>query len=153
MYRREGGELALVPRDAASGPDVKPRLFSGGGGLYSTAADYMTFCRMLLNDGELEDTRLLKGETVTLMASDQLADIGGNRAALGGGTFGLCLAIVTGSNEAGPAPGSFWWGGMAGTGFWIDPEADVIGVFMIQNMMELNHSFAFQSDVYRSLQR
>jgi CubicO group peptidase (beta-lactamase class C family) len=151
VYRRQGQELARVEGNGASGPDVKPLLFSGGGGLFSTADDYMIFCRLLVNEGELAGTRLLKPETVALMASDQLTDIGGSRMVLGGGTFGLSVAVVTQSAEVGPAAGSFWWGGMAGTGFWIDPETDVIGVFMIQNMMELNHTMAFQSDVYRAL--
>ena len=46
-----------------------------------------------------------------------------------------------------------WWGGMAGTGFWVDPEAELIAVFMIQNVMELNHALGFREDVYDALGR
>jgi len=107
---------------------------------------------MLVNGGELDGKRILREETVALMASDQLDGMVGSRMALGGGTFGLSVAVVTRDSEVGPGLGTYWWGGMAGTGFWIDPKKEVIGVFMIQNMMELNHTFDFQKDVYRALE-
>ena len=102
----------------------------GGGGLLSTAPDYMRFCQMLLNGGELEGVRILKQETVELMRHPHHDN-----------WFGLGFAIVT--NKQGPTDdkelsdtpesiGSFSWGGAAGTTFWIDPEKELIGLLMTQ---------------------
>ena len=152
VYRRSGRSLTPA-NDADEDPTVPPRLLSGGGGLFSTGDDYISFCRMLLDGGELDGKRILAEETVALMASDQLGEIGGDRTALSGGTFGLSMAVVNRTSAAGPNAGTSWWGGLAGTGFWIDPQEDVIAVFMIQNIMELNHVFVFQSDFYGELRR
>ena len=102
----------------------------GGGGLLSTAPDYMQFCQMLLNGGELNGVRILKKETVELMRSPHHDT-----------WFGLGFAIVTDKKEStdGKEPadtpesiGSYSWGGAAGTIFWIDPEKELIGLLMTQ---------------------
>lgn len=106
--------------------------FSGGGGLVSTARDYLRFCQMLLNGGELDGIRILSRKTVELMTADHLDGITGY--ARGGSTFGLGFAVTTDLGKSGSlgSVGSFAWGGAAGTRFWIDPEEELIGIFMVQ---------------------
>jgi CubicO group peptidase (beta-lactamase class C family) len=114
----------------------KPVMESGGGGLVSTTMDYARFCQMLLNGGALDGTRLIGRKTMQLMASDHL---GPNVKIEGtlvqpGHSFGLGFAVRT---QAGIAPfagsvGQFFWSGMGGTFFWIDPVEDLFAVFMSQ---------------------
>jgi CubicO group peptidase (beta-lactamase class C family) len=134
-------QAAQFAYDAANAP----AWWSGGGGLFSTAADYVRFGQMLLNQGELDGVRLLSRKTVQLMASDHLP------AGLGFGTFTLELGssaplpeygqgyglAVGVRKEAGKStvPGSigdFYWGGAYGTYFWIDPQEQLVTVFMLQ---------------------
>jgi CubicO group peptidase (beta-lactamase class C family) len=111
---------------------AKPALSSGGGGLVSTASDYMRFCQMLLNGGQLDGVRILSPLTVELMRTNVLAPSVPILAP--GAGFGLDFAIYTDPVAAGGyyGKGSFWWGGAAGTWFWIDPVNDLIVVGMIQ---------------------
>jgi CubicO group peptidase (beta-lactamase class C family) len=105
---------------------------SGGGGLVSTAMDYMRFCQMLLNGGELDGHRLLSPLSVQLMRSNVLP---ANARTMGPGTgFGLDFAVVEDPVAAGGygGEGTFYWGGYAGTWFWIDPVYNMIVVGMIQ---------------------
>ncbi|MGE0158155.1 MAG: serine hydrolase domain-containing protein [Gemmatimonadales bacterium] len=96
--------------------------YSGGGGLVSTASDYVRFAQMLLNEGELDGVRLLKPETVREMRTNQLPPelvpipIGGQNQG-----FGLGFAVSMGEHA-----GSYRWLGIAGTYFWIDPSEDLI---------------------------
>jgi CubicO group peptidase (beta-lactamase class C family) len=108
-----------------------PTLLSGGGGLVSTAYDYLRFCQMLLNKGQYDGKRLLSRKTVQLMSSDNLGTIPGMGP---GGGFGLGFAVSKAPGEAGMmgSPGEYNWGGAAGTRFWIDPQEELIGIFMIQ---------------------
>ncbi|GAB5435595.1 serine hydrolase domain-containing protein [Falsiruegeria mediterranea] len=117
-------------------PMIEPAYHSGGSGLMSTAPDYLQFVGMLLNGGELDGVRILKPETVADMGRDQLIGVRpGNYDLLGDeNTFGLGFAVR--QSEAGTGKGSvgdMWWGGFAGTYFWIDPAQDMAVVFMIQN--------------------
>lgn len=116
----------------------KPTFFSGGGGLVSTASDYMRLCLMLFNKGKLGDTRLLKRRTVTMMTRNQLPDeaypIGtGGRAGVG---FGLGFSVrVERSNEvAASRIGEYGWGGMASTHFWISPRDEIAVVVLTQHI-------------------
>jgi CubicO group peptidase (beta-lactamase class C family) len=111
---------------------AKPALSSGGGGLVSTATDYMRFCQMVLNGGQLDGVRLLSPLTVELMHTNVLAP---NVPILSPGAgFGLDFAIYTDPVAAGGyfGKGTFFWGGAAGTWFWIDPVNDLIVLGMIQ---------------------
>jgi CubicO group peptidase (beta-lactamase class C family) len=114
------------------------KLFSGGGGLVSTAPDYLRFCQMLLNGGELDGVRVLSPQTVKQMTTNALpSDIrifGNEIGALAGRNFGLGFAIRTDpvSSFTPGAVGSFSWAGHWGTQFWIDPAEKLIGVQMIQ---------------------
>ena len=110
-----------------------PNFLSGGGGLVSTTNDYMRFCQMLLNDGELDGVRLLAPLTVDLMHRNHLPrDYPEMRPDSGMG-FGLDFAVVMDPVEADAiSEGEYYWGGAAGTWFWIDPKEDLIFVGMIQ---------------------
>lgn len=107
----------------------------GGGGLVSTARDYLRFAQLMLNGGELDGVRLLSPKTVELMTANHLGDIrmGFNR---GGAGFGLGYGLVLDPGEAGEvsSAGEYNWGGAAGTRFWIDPQENLIGLFMVQSL-------------------
>ncbi len=114
----------------------KPVMESGGGGLVSTTMDYARFCQMLLNGGTLDGNRIIGRKTLQLMASDHLGPnvkIEGNLVSPGHG-FGLGFAVRT---QEGMAPfagsvGQFFWSGVAGTFFWIDPKEELFALFMAQ---------------------
>ena len=138
LFRQtRGGELQALPYGEYLEP---PKLLSGGGGLVSTAMDYLRFCQMLLNGGELDGTRILQPETVALMLTNQLPDGIGHidpRVATPGNTFGIDFAIVDepdGTTDHALAKGEAWWYGIGGTWFSINPKQDLAIVGMIQNM-------------------
>jgi CubicO group peptidase (beta-lactamase class C family) len=119
-----------------------PLLDSGGGGLLSTAEDYGRFCQMVLNHGVLNGARILAPASVTMMESDILEtsvvpeEETFGRAPIGGDAvgFGLDYGVLKNPAKAGSlaGPGSIWWGGAAGTWFWIDPKNDLFFLGMIQ---------------------
>ena len=115
----------------------KPVMESGGGGLVSTTMDYARFCQMLLNGGVLDGVRIIGRKTVQLMASNHLGPevkLNGHLVGLPGHSFGLGFAVRT---HQGLAPfagsvGQFFWSGIGGTFFWIDPKEELFAVFMAQ---------------------
>jgi CubicO group peptidase (beta-lactamase class C family) len=109
----------------------KSRYYSGGAGLVSTLGDYRRFLQMLLNRGELDGVRVLQLETVARMTRDQLGKVTVKLGVHGGG-FGYGFGVFTKSMERGPAAGSYSWGGIFNTFFWVDPKNDVIGILMTQ---------------------
>src|SRR5437588_3712901 len=114
----------------------KPVMESGGGGLVSTTMDYARFCQMLLNGGVLDGNRIIGRKTLDLMASDHLGPKVKLQSHLvpAGHSFGLGFAVRTAPGMA-PFAGSlgqFFWSGMAGTFFWIDPKEELFAVFMSQ---------------------
>ncbi len=127
-------------------PTQKPKIFSGGGGMLSTAGDYARFCQMLLNGGELEGVRILAPKTIALMTSDQLpatterhTPVATALGAFGpvpemGTSFGLGFAIRVdpGRNPMPGSVGDFSWGGITGTLFWVDPQTKLVAVLMAQ---------------------
>ena len=125
---------------------------SGGGGLVSTAYDYLHFCQMLLNQGTYEGKRLLSRKTVQLMTSDHLGAIPGMSAGQG---FGLGVAVNKSPGEAGMmgSAGEYNWGGAAGTKFWIDPQEQLIGIFMVQILPHtgLEYGSEFRVLAYQSI--
>ena len=128
------GESGLVR------PQQRPvarEYFSGAGGLTGTAADYLRFCQMLLNGGQLDGVRVLSRKTVELMTSDAIGslDLGnypGDQVLKGYG-FGLGVRVrrSTGDNGWMGSAGDFGWAGALGTYFWIDPREQLIGIVMI----------------------
>ena len=130
--------------DPAKSAYLKPPvLVSGGGGLVSTAADYLTFCRMLANGGELGGHRLVGPKTLELMTSNHLPggrDLSSmsrsmfSEATNEGVGFGLGFATTTNPTRTllQGSVGDFYWGGAAGTYFWVDPVEELIVVFMTQ---------------------
>ena len=132
------------PTDPWSGEKVqlfnmldKPAMESGGGGLVSTTMDYARFCQMLLNGGVLDGVRIIGRKTLQLMASDHLGPevkLNGHLVALPGYSFGLGFAVRI---HEGMAPfagsvGQYFWSGIGGTFFWIDPREELFAVFMAQ---------------------
>jgi CubicO group peptidase (beta-lactamase class C family) len=114
----------------------KPVMESGGGGLVSTTMDYARFCQMLLNGGTLEGVRIIGRKTLELMASDHLSPnvkIQGTLLASGHG-FGLGFAVrkERGIASFSGSAGQFFWSGMGGTFFFIDPKEELFAVFMSQ---------------------
>ena len=126
--------LIAPPAGARILPDrdvTKPTtLFSGGGGLVSTAADYLRFCQMLLNGGELDGARVLSPATVRRMTVSSLPP--GIRFA-DGSTFGLGFGIRSDAawSTVPGSVGSYYWGGAWGTYFWIDPAEHLIAIQLI----------------------
>jgi len=112
--QRKRGELK--PAMLAVGVMTKPKRMMGGQGLMSTAGDYARFCQMLANKGELDGKRILKSETVELMTQNHLREI---RKAYGLGGMA-------------DGKGSYYWGGAAGTKFWVDTNDKSFAVFMVQ---------------------
>ena len=114
---------------------TKPKYLSGGGGMVSTAADYLRFAQMLLNGGELDGVRILSRKTVDYMTSDHLGGVRGPAYLPGPGYgFGLGVKVRTSAGEA-DSPGSigdYDWGGLGGTYFWVDPKERLIGIWMMQ---------------------
>lgn len=121
-------------------------LFSGGGGLVSTAMDYMRFAEMLRRGGELDGTRLLSPKTLAYMTTNHLPgalgasadgeNSGDDSGLIRGRGFGLGFSVVKSTVEMGvlSSEGEYSWGGAAGTIFWVDPVEDIIVVAMIQQM-------------------
>ena len=138
MYFPRAGELIRTDNSSSTlgGSFVeKPQFLSGGGGLTSTVGDYMKFAQMQLNLGALNGTRILSEEAANLMRSNQLpnsiSEIG---RPYPGNQFGLDFAIVEDPNAfQGASKGTFWWWGIAGSWFWIDPQEEIVLIGMIQN--------------------
>jgi CubicO group peptidase (beta-lactamase class C family) len=126
-WQRPGGP-AMTPR---FDPVAPARFQSGGGGLVSTAADYLAFATMLLNGGELGGHRILGRKTIEFMTSDHLGAIPVDTPGLG---FGLGFQVRRDAGIAG-LPGSvgeYGWAGNAGTLFWVDPREKLIAIYMVQ---------------------
>ncbi len=135
------GKRPPMPRDLT----LRPAFLSGGGGMVSTAPDYLRFAQMLLNGGELEGVRILSRKSVALMASDHLPPgvrfSAGTRAQFEesapmpefGQGFGLgfCVRKEQGRNPVPGSVGDFYWSGVYGTYFWVDPQEQLIGVLML----------------------
>ncbi len=137
------GRLMLIDDPQKSIFGAPRKICSGGGGLLSTATDYMQFCQMMLNKGELDGVRLLGRKTVELMTSNHLR---GDMAAMGqprfsessyeGVGFGLGFSVMLDPARAQilGTPGEYAWGGAASTAFWIDPIEDMAVIMLTQLM-------------------
>jgi CubicO group peptidase (beta-lactamase class C family) len=158
------GALVAQPRD----PQISqmPGLPQGGGGLYSTAADYLRFAQMLLNGGELGGVRLLKPATVEMMRTNVLSDqVLRSKSGIGQASFsaaqgfGYDFAVVLdpAALKSPVGKNTFWWWGAAGTWFWIDPTNDIVFIGIIQRRGGVpgaaNHEAIAHTAVYEALTR
>lgn len=133
-YGPDGALLAQEGFGGANNYLLDQAFESGGGGLVSTAMDYMRFAQMVANGGVLDGVRILAPLTVDIMHRNQLPkSVAGIGLGARGTTFGLDFAIVEDPVEAESySKGEYYWGGAAGTWFWIDPVEDLVFVGMIQ---------------------
>jgi CubicO group peptidase (beta-lactamase class C family) len=150
-----GGRKPLVPAPdrANRGYRQGATHFSGGGGLVSSASDYLRFAQMMLNGGQLDGARILSRKSVEVMTTDHLGEIPGLwRPGYG---FGLGFAVLTdvGATGALGSVGEYNWGGAAGTRFWVDPKEGLIGIYMIQILPHrgLPYGTEFRSFTYQAI--
>ncbi|MEY2451036.1 MAG: hypothetical protein QOD92_610 [Acidimicrobiaceae bacterium] len=154
--RRRDKTLKLIDDPERSTYRRPPAFLSGGGGLVSTTEDYLRFCRMLLNGGELDGVRILGRKTIELMSINHLPGNGELRqfalpgaygeTGFDGVGFGLTMAVGLGQAEtqAIGSKGDYYWGGAASTIFWIDPAEDLAAIFMTQLMPSGTFNFRGQ---------
>ena len=145
----------LMDGPFANGIMHRRSYLSGAGGLVSTTRDYVAFCQMLANGGQLEGRRVLGRKTLELMtvnhlpggaALQDLAMGGFGEAGFEGVGFGLGFAVGLGPAATAMAGsrGEFYWGGAASTAFWIDPDEDLFVVFMTQLFPSVAYPFRAQ---------
>ncbi len=164
LYRpTPGGKLEAVGHGAQYHQNVlysatfqqgqPPKYLSGGAGLVSTASDYARFLLMLLNGGELNGVRLLRPKTVNRIITNQIGDLDISFP-IHGDKFGYGFGVHVDSTERnGASRGTYSWGGIFHTFFWVDPEQQVIGLVMTQ-LVPFDHlTFwkEYQSRVYDAL--
>ena len=140
--RGPDGSLAAIPFEL----EQDPEFHMGGGGLYSTAGDYIKFTQMILNKGRGNGNQVLKPETVAMMGQNHIGELNVTKmnSAVAWATndvdlfpdmekkWGLSFLINTARTAEGRSPGSLAWAGLANTYFWIDPSRDVSGVILMQ---------------------
>jgi methyl acetate hydrolase len=164
--RGPDGAIAAIPFELPQ----QPEFFMGGGGLYSTAADYMAFLRMILGRGTLNGAQVLKADTVATMAQNHLGEltVGWLRTTAPDLSndanffpdqpqkWGLSFLINTQKTAEGRSPGSLAWAGLGNTYFWVDPRVGVAGVILMQMLpfadgkcLELFR--AFERGVYQAV--
>jgi CubicO group peptidase (beta-lactamase class C family) len=163
VYRRQA-DGGLTPIEMTATPGEYE---AGGGGLYGTAGDYTVFLRMLLNQGEHDNQRILKPETVAMMGENHCGEV--SVAMMKSGDplssndfelypemvkrWGLHAMVTPSAGPDGRSAGSQGWGGIANCYFWIDPAKRIAGVFLTQIMpfgdkRALALSAAFERGVY-----
>lgn len=164
-YTRDGSKRLVLQDDAQASHFENRSFFSGGGGLLSTAADYLRFCRMLLAGGTLDGQRIIGRRTLAMMVANHLPG-GGDLASLSmsgfsethneGVGFGLGFACKLDPVRNGyPATrGSFYWGGLASTLFWVDPAEELIVLFLAQLIPSSTFNFRGQLEamVYAAIE-
>jgi methyl acetate hydrolase len=164
--RGEDGALAAIPFEL----EQEPEFHMGGGGLYGTAADYIKFTQMILNNGKGNGNQLLKPETVALMSQNNIGELTMGKMTTVAPIYtndvdlypdivkkwGLSFLINTAKTPEGRSPGSLAWAGLANTYFWIDPVRNVSGVILMQLLpfadQKCLEAFAgFESGIYAGL--
>jgi CubicO group peptidase (beta-lactamase class C family) len=155
------GRLVEAPtrRDPQFDVTRQRKLLSGGGGLVSTASDYLRFCQMLLNGGELDGVRIVTPKTVQEMTTNSLPPgirfVGSLTGRNAGSSWGMGFAVRTDpkSSSVPGSVGSYTWAGVWGTYFWIDPAEKLIAVQMIQVMPDKEDPYltAIRNLTYGSL--
>ena len=165
---QRGADGALAPIEF--GLPENPEFLMGGGGLYGTAGDYLTFCRMILQDGALNGAQVLRRDTVALMAQNHIGalEIGVFKTAIPplsndvelfpgmSKKWGLSFLINTQTAPTGRSANSLAWAGLANTYFWIDRAKRVCGVFLSQlfpfyDGIAIDLFGKFETAVYRGI--
>ena len=155
LVDRKTGQRPAMGRDVS----VPQNFLSGGGGMVSTAPDYLRFAQMMANGGVLDGVRLLSRKTVALMASDHLPpgiavsptaraqfEESAPLAEFGQGFgLGFCVRKEAGRNPVPGSVGDFYWSGVFGTYFWIDPAEELVAILMLAAPEKRRH--------YRALMR
>jgi CubicO group peptidase (beta-lactamase class C family) len=146
VHQREHGRAGAPLTEQPNQPQAPATTFNGGGGLTSTASDYIRFARMILNGGTLDGARILSPDTVALMARNQMGEVGVRAVKTaqpersmdfsfvddGKDKWGLGF-LITARHVAGKrSAGSLSWGGVYNTYFWIDAPRGIAGVVMMQ---------------------
>ena len=169
MHQRDShGALAAIEREVRQDPEFE----SGGGGLYSSASDYLKFVRMMLDGGRAGTRQVLKPETVALMARNHMGAtrvtrLKGQFAALSNDaeffpgmpkSWGLSFQINEAPAPTGRPSGGLMWGGLSNTYYWIDPFNGVGGVYLTQilpfcDVKSLPLYYAFETAVYDALKK
>jgi CubicO group peptidase (beta-lactamase class C family) len=164
-YQRQPDKsIRLIDDPKASTYAKQPSFLSGGGGLTGTTADYLRFCDMLLQGGQIDGERIIGSRTLRLMTANHLPG-GGDLASLAVGAFsetayegvGFGLGFATSLSEVGTGSlgaGDYYWGGAASTIFWVDPYEDLAVVFMTQLMPSATFNFRGQlkNIIYSSME-
>ena len=155
VYARTAQGLVKDAPTAPRPPDVE--FFSGAGGLTGSAEDYLQFCQMLLNGGELRGARLLSRKSVELMSDNAIGDLnlanypepGQNLSGYG---FGLGVRVRKSNGASGwlGSVGDYGWAGAIGTYFWIDPKEELIGIVMMATRVGRLRS-EFPNTVYQAI--
>lgn len=166
MHQRVDGGLTPIEFEIPQ----QPEFLMGGGGLYGTAGDYLTFAQMIMHGGTLRGAQLLRPETVALMSENQIGalEVGALKTAIPARShdvelfpgmskkWGLSFLVTTQPLPTGRAAGSLAWAGLANTYFWIDRTTRVCGVFLSQVLpffdpAVIDLAGAFETEVYRAL--
>jgi methyl acetate hydrolase len=164
--RGEDGSLAPIPFELEQAPEFH----MGGGGLYGTAADYITFTQMILNKGRGNGNQVLKPETVALMSENNIGDLTMGKMVTVAPVYtndvdlypdivkkwGLSFLINTAKTPEGRSAGSLAWAGLANSYFWIDPARNIAGVILMQllpfaDAKALEAFAGFESGIYAGL--
>jgi methyl acetate hydrolase len=164
--RQANGSLEPVQFEMPQNPEF----FMGGGGLYSTARDYLAFEQMLLHGGRFNGAQVLRSETVALMSQNHIGDLNAGilKTAMPMASndvnffpgmdlkWGLSFLINTQQGPTGRSPGSLAWAGAANTYFWIDPTKRVAGVILMQLRPFADNTAVqlhgqFETGVYKAL--
>jgi len=172
VHRRPDGRADASLVEVPNQPQRPATTFNGGGGLSSTAADYIRFVRMILNGGTLDGARIVSPETIALMSRNQIGDVGVRALKTaqpgvsmdftfvddGKDKWGLGFQITSRQVSGKRAAGSLSWGGINNTYFWIDPSTGVGGVILMQvlpfaDTKGLAVYDAFERGVYRLVVR
>ncbi len=164
-YERNPRKEVVLNDDGQASHYRKVTFHSGGGGLVSTAADYYRFCQMLLNGGTLDGQRIIGSRTLDFMTRNHIPG-GADMSAFATGSFSETIYQGVGfglgfANKIDPvrngypaSPGTFFWGGLASTLFWVDPAEELIVIFMTQLIPSSTFNFRGQLEslVYAALE-
>jgi CubicO group peptidase (beta-lactamase class C family) len=154
-YERNLQKQMVLSDDGQHSQFVNRSFYSGGGGLLCTAEDYYRFCQMLLGGGSLDGQRIIGPRTLAFMTRNHLPG-GVDMAQFATGSFsetvyegvgfglGFANKVDAVSNGYPGSPGSFFWGGLASTLFWVDPAEDLVVIFMTQLIPSSTFNFRGQ---------